>query len=144
MKVRPVSEEQLPQLFALYDEYDRPKDEHPSLEAAITVLSDIRSQKGEIFVATNPEILGTYMIHVCHNLTRSARPYAVIENVICRASHRRSGVGKVLMDHAIVYAKRCGCYKIFLQTGESRTENHSFYEACGFEGGKRAFQIRLG
>ena len=29
------------------------------------------------------------------------------------------------------------------ETGEKRVGNHAFYEACGFTGGKRAFQLRL-
>ena len=142
-RIMPVADDQLGELFALYNEYDRPADAHPEPADARSLLARIRNQGGEIFVAVEDGILGTYMIHICQNLTRSGRPYATIENVICSARQRRSGVGRALMEHAIEHARKHNCYKLMLQTGEHRSENHAFYTACGFTGGKRAFQLRL-
>lgn len=143
MKINPISSDQLQELFELYDEYNRPRDQHPDIEEANNILAQIRRQDAEIFVAVDPSILGTYMIHICHNLTRSGRPYAIVENVICKSTIRRSGVGRQLMEHAIEYAQSKGCYKLALQTGIARTENHQFYEACGLASDKRAYQIRF-
>lgn len=144
MNIVPVPVERLAELFALYDEYDRPRETHPDLAHSAEILGDIRKQKGEIFVALEEQALvGTYMIHICSNLTRCGRPFGVIENVICAAASRRTGIGRLLMTHAADHAQRLGCYKIFLQTGENRVENHAFYEACGFQRGKQAYQIRF-
>ncbi len=138
MNVLPLPNEMILDLFALYDEKDRPNDVHPSRERAIEILASIRAQDGEVFAAIKDGVLvGTYMITICQNLTRGGMPFAVIENVFCKASYRRTGVGLALMKHAQQYARDANCYKVSLQTGATRTENHAFYEACGFQSTKR-------
>ena len=82
-------------------------------------------------------------LNVIPNITRSARPYAVIENVITDASSRRRGYGKRVVTHALQEAWAAGCYKVMLQTGSGRQATHSFYRACGFSGDtKHAFVAR--
>ena len=144
MHIEPLPDEMIGELFAIYDEKDRPNDDHPSTDKALQILSAIRAQGGEVFAAMQDGVLvGTYMITVCQNLTRGGMPFAVIENVFCKAAHRRTGIGRKLMHHARQYALDANCYKVFLQTGANRTENHAFYEACGFKSTKRGYQIHL-
>ena len=82
-------------------------------------------------------------LNIIPNLTRSARPYAIIENVITDASVRRKGYGKRIVQHATAEAWAAGCYKVMLQTGSHRDSTHAFYTACGFTGDqKRAFIIK--
>ena len=82
-------------------------------------------------------------LNVIPNLTRSARPYAVIENVITDAAARRKGYGKRVVAHALEQAWAAGCYKVMLQTGAKREATHAFYRACGFSGdAKQAFIIK--
>ena len=76
------------------------------------------------------------------NLTRGARPYAVIENVVTDAAYRRRGIGaavlRTLMDRCW---SRC-CYKVMLMSGMRRLEIHGFYESLGFDkNSKQAFVI---
>jgi GNAT superfamily N-acetyltransferase len=47
------------------------------------------------------------------------------------------------MEHAKDYAQSKGCFKITLQSGAKWEGNRSFYEACGFSGDKRGYQIRF-
>ena len=54
------------------------------------------------------------------NLTRSAAPYAVIENVVVDATRRRTGLGRQIMAGTLRAAWDAGCYKAMLMTG-SRT-----------------------
>jgi glucosamine-phosphate N-acetyltransferase len=54
--------------------------------------------------------------------------YAHIEDVCVRATHRRQGLGKKMMDHLIREARHC--YKITLDCADTNVE---FYEACGLE-----------
>jgi GNAT superfamily N-acetyltransferase len=77
-------------------------------------------------------IVATAYLNVIPNLTRTASPYAVIENVIVDQQHRRKGLGKRLMAGTLNAAWEAGCYKAMLQTGSSRPATHSFYKACGF------------
>jgi GNAT superfamily N-acetyltransferase len=56
-------------------------------------------------------LLSTCNIAIVPNLTRSARPYAVIENVVTRSGARRRGLGRACIMKAIEFAKENGCYK---------------------------------
>lgn len=77
------------------------------------------------------------------NLTRGARPYGVVENVITHPDHRRRGLG-----HAVITAtlERCWarqCYKVMLTSGQPPENVDAFYEGLGFDkNAKRAFIAR--
>lgn len=76
---------------------------------------------------------------VIPNISRGARPYALIENVVTHAEHRRKGLGHAALDRAW----QAGCYKVMLATGSKEEGTLRFYEGAGFErGGKTFFQIR--
>ncbi len=77
------------------------------------------------------------------NLTRGARPYGIIENVVTHPDHRRTGLGRAVLRAAIDKAWSADCYKVMLATGSKREATLSFYEAAGFQkGGKTYFEIR--
>jgi GNAT superfamily N-acetyltransferase len=84
-------------------------------------------------------------IAVCHlvvvpNLTRGARPYGVIENVVTKKEFRRQGVGTRLLRHVLKEAWALNCYKVMLMTGSRQQAVHQFYEKAGFKPGlKTAF-----
>ena len=81
-------------------------------------------------------------LHILPNVTWGARPYALIENVITAASHRKRGIGKKLMQHAIAQAWAADAFKIMLMTGKKRAAA-GFYEAVGFSAeDKTAMVIR--
>lgn len=144
MEIVPVPADRIDEVMRIYDTFGRPRDPPVSADTARGILQRIRAQAGEVFVATvNDTIVATYTIYVCENLTRSGRPFAVVENVICAPSHRRQRIGTALMEHAKVYAKTKGCFKVTLQSGAKREETRSFYESCGFSGDKRGYQIRF-
>jgi GNAT superfamily N-acetyltransferase len=91
----------------------------------------------------NGRIQSSCYLNIIPNMTRSARSYAVIENVITDESARRKGYGKQLVTHAIEEAWAAGCYKVMLLTGAKRKSTHAFYKACGFSGdAKHAFIAR--
>jgi GNAT superfamily N-acetyltransferase len=144
MTIEPLPDDLILDLFALYDEKDRPNDMHPPREGALQILAAIRAQGGEVFAALrDEELVGTYSVFICQNLTRGGMPFAIIENVFCKASMRRTGIGRALMEHAKEFARSANCYKVFLQTGARRTENHAFYESCSFQSTKRGYQVHF-
>jgi GNAT superfamily N-acetyltransferase len=67
------------------------------------------------------------------NLTRGARPYAVIENVVTDPEYRRKGIGSGAMRRLIEICLQHHCYKVMLMSGASRAEIHGFYESLGFD-----------
>ena len=98
----------------------------------------------EIFVLeSDGRIVSTCYLNVIPNLTRAARPYAIIENVVTDEACRGSGYGKRVIQHAIEYAWSQNCYKVMLMTGSKEESTHAFYRACGFDGDeKQAYIVR--
>lgn len=79
-----------------------------------------------------PHLLASCYLNLIPNITRSASPYAIIENVITDESRRAQGIGKRLIQHVLMVAWSHGCYKAMLQTGSKTPATHAFYRACGF------------
>jgi GNAT superfamily N-acetyltransferase len=79
---------------------------------------------------------------VVPNLSRGARPYAMIENVVTDAAHRGRRIGRTLLDAALRHAWAQDAYKVMLMTGSKKPETLGFYRAAGFTDDKTAFQIR--
>ena len=80
------------------------------------------------------ELIASLYINIVPNITRSASPYAVIENVITDTDRQNQGVGKVLMTAALKFIWGKGCYKAMLMTGSKQASTHAFYRSCGFDG----------
>ena len=88
-------------------------------------------------------VVATTYLNVIPNLTRSASPYAVIENVVVEETLRGSGLGKQVMDGTLRAAWEAGCYKAMLMTGSRNPHTHAFYRACGFSSDvKTAYHAR--
>lgn len=83
------------------------------------------------------QLISTCTIAIIKNLTRGARPYAVIENVVTHEEYRHQGYGRRVLLHALAVAQERGCYKVMLMTSRSSEETLQFYERTGFERGKK-------
>ena len=104
-------------------------------------LSEWLSLLGELIADENYHLLvsevdgsvvATVTLVVVRNLTHGLRPYAVIENVVTHAEHRKSGCGTALIAHACELARERNCYKVMLMTGSKEKRTLRFYERCGF------------
>jgi len=96
-----------------------------------------------LVVESSGQLIATCTLIIVPNLTRSARPYALIENVVTHADHRRKGVGTALLKAALDMAWSQGCYKVMLMTSSRKEETLRFYEQAGFARGlKTAFLAR--
>lgn len=140
--IRHAVHDDLSALLALYP-YLNPRDPPPDPASAGEAWSALLgSRLTTVFVA---EIAGmvasSCTLAVIPNLTRGARPYAVIENVVTHPDHRRTGLGRSVLEAALQAAWTAGCYKVMLATG--RPETIPFYESAGFErDGKTFFEKR--
>jgi GNAT superfamily N-acetyltransferase len=89
------------------------------------------------------KIVASCYLNVIPNMTRGAKPYAIIENVITDSQHRQQGIGKLLITHAAELAWAAHCYKIVLTTSRKDPAVHAFYQRCGFAGDdKTAYVMR--
>ena len=90
------------------------------------------------------ELVASCVCVVVPNLTRGARPYALVENVVTHAAHRRQGHARACLDRAREIARQAGCYKIMLMTGSKSEGTLEFYRSCGYsDAEKTAFVQRL-
>jgi len=112
---------------------------------AKNIWKKIESQNIKYFIAKEEgKIIASCFICIIPNLTRSGKSIGFIENVITDKEYRRKGIGKIIIENAIKYAKEQNCYKIILQSGKQRTDAHRFYETLGFDGkSKKAFEMRI-
>ncbi|MGE5604509.1 MAG: GNAT family N-acetyltransferase, partial [Bacteroidota bacterium] len=89
-------------------------------------------------------IVSSCALAIIKNLTRSARPYGLIENVVTHENYRKKGYGTAVLKKAIEIAAANNCYKVMLMTGRKEESTLRFYERAGFDRGeKTAFIVRL-
>jgi GNAT superfamily N-acetyltransferase len=97
----------------------------------------------DLYRYLHPDDLQSCTLSIIPNLTRGARSYGVIENVVTHPGHRRTGLGRSVLASALEAAWDANCYKVMLATGSPKSETLRFYESAGFErGGKTFFQAR--
>jgi GNAT superfamily N-acetyltransferase len=83
----------------------------------------------------NDQLAASCTLVVIPNLTRGARPYGLMENVVTHADYRHKGIGTRLLRYALQMAWDCNCYKVMLLTGRQEEATLQFYEKAGFQRG---------
>jgi ribosomal protein S18 acetylase RimI-like enzyme len=144
MHCRTAAPEDLPQLLALYRHLSPEDPELDEAEARPKWEALLGSGITDVIVAeADGRIAASCVLIVVPNLTRGGRPFAVIENVVTHASHRRRGLGRAVLEFACERAWAANCYKVVLTTARSDEGVLRFYEAVGFDRGTRtSFQMR--
>jgi GNAT superfamily N-acetyltransferase len=142
--IRLASHADLAGMLALYRHLN-PDDPTPDLAKAAAAWSALLSSGlTKVIVADLAGLLvSSCTLVIVPNLTRDARPYGVIENVVTHAQHRQAGLGRAVLSAALDAAWQADCYKVMLASGSRREATLRFYEGAGFErGGKTFFQVR--
>lgn len=141
--IRSAQQDDLREVLELYRDL-HPTDPRVDAERAEGAWSALLSSGfNTVLVAEVAGVLvASCTLSVIPNLTRSARPYGVIENVVTHSEHRRTGLGRAVLAAALDLAWNANCYKVMLASGRSE-DILRLYDQMGFKrGGKTFFEIR--
>ncbi|MDO9433251.1 MAG: GNAT family N-acetyltransferase [Phenylobacterium sp.] len=144
LNIRPATPDDLPGVMALYRQLN-PDDPVLNLAVAEPVWSALLSSGFTTpFVAeVGGRLVSSCTLAIVPNLSRGARAYGVIENVVTDIDHRRTGLGRAVLQVALDKAWKADCYKVLLATGSRRESTLRFYEGAGFQrDAKTYFEIR--
>jgi ribosomal protein S18 acetylase RimI-like enzyme len=143
-QIRPAGPDDLDAVLAILDHlYDEPT--RPDPAKARATWDEILSQPGRIILLAEVDgtLAGTADMIIVPNLTRAARPWVSVENVVVAPTHRRQGIGRALFAEISTRATNAGAYKIQLMSAANRDPAHDFYETLGFEKSAQAFKKYL-
>lgn len=95
------------------------------------LIDIINSSNIIIFVAKENEIIIGSLSLVFYNIPTGMKVW--IEDVVTDQSVRGKGVGKALIEQAIVYAKQSGASKLDLTSSPERVAANKLYQKLNFE-----------
>ncbi len=147
-QIRLATEKDIPRILELYDELtihvsEIESSRNPARDEVYRVFKEICADpRHELFVLEDQgEVAGTVVLLIVPNLSHSATPWAIVENLIVGGKHRRKGFGRTLLEHVIARAGEKGCHRIELCSDLRREEAHRLYSAVGFEASAYGFRI---
>jgi GNAT superfamily N-acetyltransferase len=135
--VRTIREDELPGLLALY-RHLHTDDPELVIDAQIERLwGEICAdpQLHYLVAGVDGKIVSTCTLAIIRNLTRGAKPYGLVENVVTHPDFRKRGFGTRVLHAALKIAWEADCYKVMLLTGRKDPATLRFYEQAGFESG---------
>jgi GNAT superfamily N-acetyltransferase len=131
--VREAVESDLDKVLHLYThlhDADEKADGHELRTAWQEILADPRTHLFLLECGGTP--VSTCVLHTLANLTRGARPYGLIENVVTRREFRNRGFGTALLTAVLECAWNENCYKVMLLSGRREQNVFRLYEKAGF------------
>lgn len=135
--VRPIRKDELAKLLDLYAHL-HDNDAPLSMDRCLEDLWDeiLTNPLLHYFVGKiDRKLISSCTLAIIPNLTRGARPYGLIENVVTHRDYRKRGFGTRILRHALQVAWDSDCYKVMLLTGRQDEATLRFYEEAGFERG---------
>jgi GNAT superfamily N-acetyltransferase len=145
-KVRQIKYEELESLLSLY-KHLVPDDPKLEINTALKEHWDeILSDPSYFYLVIEEDnmLVSSGNISIIKNMTRSARPYGLIENVVTHPDYRNKGYGTAILKTAVRIAQKNDCYKVMLMTSRKDESTLRFYEKAGFSRGeKTAFIVRI-
>jgi GNAT superfamily N-acetyltransferase len=145
-KVRLIREDELKSLLSLY-KYLIPDDLQLEIDTSVRKhWKDIVADPNLFYIVIEEDgrIVSSCTLAVIKNLTRSAKPYGLIENVVTHPDYRNKGYGTTILKKAVEICREKGCYKVMLMTSSKDESIFRFYENAGFNRGeKTGFILRI-
>lgn len=102
------------------------------------------SNVNHLFVAEQVgKVIGTYQLSVLPGIAERGRTRGKIESVHVDPGLRGSGIGAMMMRHAIETARSLGVGLLELSSNKARKDAHRFYERLGFSRSHEGFKLAL-
>lgn len=117
-------------LYLHLHETDVPAYSLPLLDAWDNIMQDPNYHL--ILGVVKGKIVSSCVCVVIPNLTRNARPYAFVENVVTHADFRGKGYASACLNYARKIAEENNCYKMMLMTGSKEESTLNFYRNAGY------------
>ncbi len=133
-KVRLIKKDELMSLLSLY-KYLVPDDPELEIDQDLERYWDEILSDESLFylvIEENGKIVSSCTLAVIKNITRSARPYGLIENVVTHPDYRNKGYGTAILRKAVNICQEKNCYKVMLLTSQKEEHIFRFYENAGF------------
>ena len=129
MQVSIIGAAELEALLGLYEHLHEGEEPPSELAAARKVWDEALANLRIRYFGgyEQGQLVASCTVTVIPNLTRSCKPYAVIENVVTHREHRNKGWGRAVLKAATDFAWSSGCYKIMLMTGRKEESVFRFY-----------------
>lgn len=145
-KVRLIKQGELRSLLSLYKHLN-PDDPVLVIDEALkNHWQDILSDPDKFYLVIEEEgmLASSCNLTIIKNLSRSARSYGLIENVVTHPHYRKKGYGTAVLKKAIEIARNHKCYKVMLLTSHKDDATLRFYQQAGFDPGeKTGFIFRM-
>ncbi|MNI44402.1 Acetyltransferase (GNAT) family protein [compost metagenome] len=134
--VRPIKKDEIHKLLELYKFLNK-DDPELNLSEIHSLWEAIYADKNMHYLVADKEgqLVASCVLILIPNLTRNARPYGLIENVVTHHDFRRQGHGTTVLTKALEIAWQHNCYKVMLLTGSKGEGTLRFYENAGFKMG---------
>lgn len=131
--VREIKKEELNQLLEIY-KFLHSDDNLDDIEHLKDVWNEIIEDKSHHIIVNyiDGKIVSSCVCVIIPNLTRNARPYAFIENVVTHNEYRNRGYATACLNYAKEIAISKNCYKMMLLTGSKRETTLNFYKNAGY------------
>jgi len=110
-----------------------------------TALSEIEGTPGsDVLVAERDGlVVGTCQLITFRHLQHRGGRCAEIESMHVAPDLRGTGIGSLLLEAALEFARDAGCYRVQLTSNAARSDAHRFYERHGFVGSHVGFKRLL-
>lgn len=141
--VRSATKKDVSAILGLLDELGRPKASTKSAKVAFEKQFMYYLKQKQLAVAEiDSKVVGLVSIILVRRLNRASLELYIPELVVS-TDYRKMGIGKLLINHCIDLAKKKGCFRIRLESGNQRTESHKFYRNLGFIQYAKTFTLEI-
>jgi ribosomal protein S18 acetylase RimI-like enzyme len=143
VKVRPAEPRDADSVLALMEGLTRPEVADDPQPQRDVFLAHLDHPAAEIYVAElDGDVAGVVSLWIQPRLNWTT-PQAWIPDLYVNPAFRRRGAARALLDACVAEARRRGCHRLVLESGQHRAEAHQLYESYGFEHYARAYALKL-